>query len=165
MWRSQGGRLSASHRRFLCLQKSKGKLLIINSSLCCHKPFLNLYARHEHCNKHFLICNLMFKICISTTDTPLWSIIKYMKFFFPLIKNDHLLILQKRFGLVDWFWLFSVLRSMGLDEVQVLGLDEVLHQLICSPLQSFYEQIPPTLELKRLIFTNCVASDVEDTSL
>lgn len=54
---------------------------------------------------------------------------------------------------------------MGLDEVQVLGLDEVLHQLICSPLQSFYEQIPPTLELKRLIFTNCVASDVEDTSL
>lgn len=107
MWRSQGGRLSASHWRFLCLQKSKGKLLIINSSLCCHKPFLNLYARHEHCNKHFLICNLMFKICISTTDTPLWSIIKYMKFFFPLIKNDHLLILQKRFGIVDWFFGFT----------------------------------------------------------
>lgn len=108
MWRSQGGRLSASHRRFLCLQKSKGKLLIINNSLCCHKPFLNLYATpvHEHCNKHFLICNLMFKICIFTTDTPLWNIIKYMKFFFPLIKNDHLLILQKRFGLVDRFWCF-----------------------------------------------------------
>ena len=50
--------------------------------------------------------------------------------------------------------MFSVLRSMGLDEVHVLGLDEVLHQLIYSPFQSFYKQLPPTLDLKKLFFTN-----------